>query len=84
MSEKVERCQLQQESMQEISVRVRGGTGPVSFMVRLQDNRLVRCHLDHLRPRVEGETTMMDHKRANPKLDYQIFLFKHLSCSQSV
>ena len=31
-------------------------TGPVSFMVRLQDNRLVRCHLDHLRP-VESETT---------------------------
>ena len=32
-------------------------TGPVSFMVRLQDNRLVRCHVDHVRPRVESETT---------------------------
>ena len=30
-------------------------TGPVSYMVRLQDNRLVRRHLDHLRPRVEME-----------------------------
>ena len=25
-------------------------TGPVSFVVRLLDNQLVRCHLDHLRP----------------------------------
>ena len=32
-------------------------TGPVSFMVRLQDNRLVRRHMDHLQPRVEHETT---------------------------
>ena len=32
-------------------------TGPVSFMVRLRDNHLVRHHLDHLRPRVESETT---------------------------
>ena len=32
-------------------------TGPVSFMVRLQDNRLVRRHLDHLRPQVESEKT---------------------------
>ena len=33
-------------------------TGPVSFMVRLQDGRVIRCHQDHLRrhiPDVEPE-----------------------------
>ena len=33
-------------------------SGPVSCMVKLQDNRLVRRHLDHLRPRVETESTI--------------------------
>lgn len=31
-------------------------TGPVSFLVKLQDGRLIRCHQDHLRRRIsEGE-----------------------------
>ena len=32
-------------------------TGPVSFMVRLQHDRLVRHHLDHLHHRVETATS---------------------------
>ena len=35
-------------------------TGPLSFRVQLEDNRVVRCHQDHLRPRETQETSVQE------------------------
>ena len=59
-------------------------TGPISFMVKLQDDRLVRCHLDHLRSRVDESATQTSHSETmsetdidNVCFDWSAFIIKH-------
>ena len=45
-------------------------TGPVSFMVMLQDDRLVGCHLDHLRSQVDESANQTSHSKTMSETDH--------------
>ena len=57
-------------------------TGPVSFMVKLQDDRLVRRHLDHLRSRVDESAAQTSHSEIMSETDIDdVLIGAHLSSS---
>ena len=57
-------------------------TGPVSFMVKLQDDRLVRRHLDHLRSRIDESAAQTSHSEIMSEADIDdVLIGAHLSSS---
>ena len=54
-------------------------SGPVSYRVKLQDSRIIRCHQDQLRPRAPAQPQDPQQPQGNPQIDDYDFIDLNLS-----